>query len=451
MIGVRTKTAEQIGPDDIQSLIDSEVPEGQHIEFKGTLPAEDGSVDPWIRTEGKKGIGKYARNCLLEEVVAFANSYGGALILGIEESGSEPPVAIAINAIPHCADLVSRLRQAFRDCVEPQIPQVEIFSVEIKDDEGVIVIRVGQSRLAPHRVTPTHSCPIRRADRCEEMTMREIQDMTLNMSRGLERLNGQFAERANCFEDEFRHLFGPAKAFGVRVTGVPIGDEIRLNRVYRPRKIIDPLEEQWRRIYWAQDGEDPSELEVFPDINTIFWRPLLRAARADSSHFFVNKGHIGNHTAPDYNSYREVHCSGLVELAFVASKSFGGGYENYLPPNLPIALIANLIVQAVRVREFAGVPTVEYAIEVQVLAKGTSVTIGRAGQQFWDLVGTFGSGSVTFPRYPLGDIVEAFDLLSLFQRDFYNSLGRDIDNEEGSFSIENWGCQEESEVTEDSS
>ena len=71
--------------------------------------------------------------------------------------------------------------------------------------------------------------------------MREIQDMTLNVSRGLERLDGQFAERADRFEDEFRHLFRPAKAFGVRVTGVPIGDEIRLDRVYSPHKIIESL------------------------------------------------------------------------------------------------------------------------------------------------------------------------------------------------------------------
>ena len=268
--------------------------------------------------------------------------------------------------------------------------------------------------------------------------MREIQDMTLNVSRGLERLDGQFAERANRFEDEFRHLLRPAKAFGVRVTGVPIGDEIRLNRVYSPHKIIEPLEEQWRRIFLAREGGEPSELEVFPDISTIYWRPLLRAARADSSNFFVNNGHSGNLSAPDYNSYREVHCSGLVELAFVASRTFAGEYENYLPPNLPIALIANLIVQAVRVREQAGIPTAEYAIEVQILAKGTKITVGRPGPQFGRPIGKFEPGSVTFPRYPLGDSVEALDLLNLFRRDLYNALGEDIDNGEDTFTIENW-------------
>lgn len=433
-----SKPADQIGPNDIQSLIDLEVPEGQHIEFKETLPAEEGSVDPWIRTNGKKGMGKYARDCLLEEVVAFANAYGGVLILGIEESSSEPPVATNLKPLPNCADLVGRLRQAFRDCVEPQIPRIEIFAVATNDDEGVVFIRVGKSQIAPHRVSPTRSCKMRRADRSEEMSMREIQDMTLNMSRGLERLGRQFADRENRFEQEFKHLLKPDKAFGVRVTGIPMGEEIRLDRVYRPSKIIDELEEEWRGIHLTRNGGEPSELEVYPDLSTIFWRPLLRAVRGDSSHFFVNKGHIGNLPAPNYNSYREVHCNGLVELAFVASKSFGEPYDEYLPPNVPIALIANLIVQAVRIREFAGTPTAEYAIEVQILAKGTTITVNRPGPQYGRQLGFYDSGSVSFPRYPLGDSHEALYLLNLFQRDLYNSLGIDIDNEENTFTIGNW-------------
>ena len=198
MISVLSKPLDQIGPGDLQELIDSEVPEGEQIEFKRSLRSKgDGTADRWL-THGD-GIGERARDQILEEAVAFANAYGGVLLLGIAESrGSEPKprVAAEISPIPRCADLAERLKLVFRDCVEPQIPRVEIVAVPTCGDGGVVVIRTGRSRMAPHRVEPTRKCPIRRSDRCEEMTMREIQDLTLNLSRGLERLERRLKQRS---------------------------------------------------------------------------------------------------------------------------------------------------------------------------------------------------------------------------------------------------------------
>ena len=441
MIEVLFKPAEQISSQDIRSLIDSQVPEGERIEYKRELP-ENGN-DDWIE-KGK--IGDKTKNKILKEAVAFANAYGGALLLGIDESRAKLPVAAKISPIPRCVELAERLKLVFRDRVEPQLIRPEIFAVPTDGDSGVIIIRVGgSSRLAPHRVTKTLVCPVRRQDRCEELSMREIQEMTLNVSRGLERLDKRLADREKHFEQEFRYLENPSKAFGVRVTAVPIGDDIWFERVYRSRKIVAELDESWRRIFLMQKGGTPSEFETFPPLKTIFWRPMLRAARADDTDFFANKG-VLNNLAPEYNSYREVHCDGLVELGFVASRSFSGSYENYLEPGMPLTLLANLIVQAVRLREQAGVPVAEYAIEVQILAKGTTITVGRPGPQYGRPVGEFDSGSVTFPRYPLGDSAEALDLLNLLRRDLYNALGEDIDTAEDTWTIEDWPHREADET-----
>ena len=219
MIEVLSKPADQIDAGDIQVLIDSEVPEAEQIEFKETLPARNGSVDPWMRGEG--GIGDKAKNELLEEVVAFTNAYGGALLLGIRESETKPVVAAEITPVPRCAELAERLRNVFRDCVEPQIPRIEIFAVRTKGHSGVVIFRVGRSRLAPHRVTTTLKCPVRRSDRCEGMSMREIQDMTLNVARGLERLERRLSERAERFSQEFDRLETPEDALGIRLTAAP--------------------------------------------------------------------------------------------------------------------------------------------------------------------------------------------------------------------------------------
>ena len=122
MIEVLSKPADQIGIDDIKALIASEVPEGEQIEFKESLPAKKQTLDPWIT--GKDEIGDPAKNKILEEVVAFANAHGGALLLGIKESDTKPPVAAKISPIPRCQDLAERLKLVFRDCVEPQLPDL---------------------------------------------------------------------------------------------------------------------------------------------------------------------------------------------------------------------------------------------------------------------------------------------------------------------------------------
>ena len=96
MIAVLTKPADRIGPGDIQALIAENVPESAQIEFKESLPAGKGKADAWLN--GDSGIGDHARNRILEEVVAFANAYGGALVLGIAEDGAKPPLAAILRA-----------------------------------------------------------------------------------------------------------------------------------------------------------------------------------------------------------------------------------------------------------------------------------------------------------------------------------------------------------------
>ena len=58
MIEVISKSADQISIGDIESLIDSQVPESEQIEFKESLPAKKGH-DPWL--EGKNQIGDRAK------------------------------------------------------------------------------------------------------------------------------------------------------------------------------------------------------------------------------------------------------------------------------------------------------------------------------------------------------------------------------------------------------
>ena len=108
-------------------------------------------------------------------------------------------------------------------------------------DNGVIVFRTGRSRRGPHRVKPTLKCPIRRDERCEALSMREIQDMPLNLSRGTEQLERRLRERSRKFGKEFKRLQTPDDAFRFRMTAVPVGDEIHFGSVYSGGDLVEEL------------------------------------------------------------------------------------------------------------------------------------------------------------------------------------------------------------------
>ena len=167
MIPVLSKPADQVDSDDIMSLVTSRIPEGEPVEFKRELPAKGGQ-DSWMVDQKK--IGQHAKDQILKEVVAFANAFGGVLVLGIEESSAVPRVAQDVHPVPRCVELAERFQLVFRDRVEPHLAHLEVFGVTTSGTEGVVVFRVPKSRRAPHRITRTWICPFdaqREARKCQ--------------------------------------------------------------------------------------------------------------------------------------------------------------------------------------------------------------------------------------------------------------------------------------------
>ena len=302
MIKLLSKPIDEISKNDIESLIEEEVPENDLLEYKRELPSQNGE-DPWMREQNK--IGGYAKIQLLEEVVAFANADGGMLLVGIEESAEIPDVAGEIRPVPQCIKLAKRLESVFRDCVEPILPMLEIRGIKTDDESGVVVIRVGKSRSAPHRVKQTRNCTIRRSTRCEKLSMREIQDLTLNTVRGLEGIQKKLDIRKKRFIEEFDRLETPQEAFGFRVTGVPFDDRTYVQKTYNERFILQELSFPQIKIK-RKAGEFNGILHQW--IEPSFpCRPVLRGARQQSGHF----------VKPVQDSaYVEIYENGLLEIGF---------------------------------------------------------------------------------------------------------------------------------------
>ena len=420
MISILSKPADQIGHADIQELIDSQVPEGDQIEFKESLPTDDGLSDRWV-THGDR-IGRRAKHTILEESVAFANAYSGALVLGIAESDSIPPVAEEIHPIPECADLAERLKLVFRDGVEPLIASLEIFSVPTNGESGVVIIRVGKSRMAPHRVEATRHCTIRRADRCERMSMREIQDLTLNLSRGSEHIRQRFAERARSFAQEFDRLESTGRGFGFRVTGVPVTDHIAFDQVYGVKALYRP----------------PLRISLFGSLGVSrppsdSWRPSLRATRSE---FMLTRD---SNRCIEYE-YEEVHCDGLVECGMVSN-------QREFETAIPVRYFAITAFWSDLVRQLVHAPWAEYALEFEVSVRGQSLPV-KLGYRYrsedgadcnkkqYNIVGELRQSILEFPTYSLAESSDLGRLVAIFERDFWNSIGVDFGLNENAFLIE---------------
>ena len=191
---MNSKPLDQITPEDISDLCARSAYESPVLEFKQELPGERGRPDPWI-TGGN--FTYYARDRLLREIVAFANAQGGTLILGIEETEDNPPRAAATQPIPRISDLAMRLEEAARACIDPRLPALQARGIEMDNaGRGVVIFRVTPSPSGPHRVASDGHAFIPRGASSVKMTMREIQDLTLDLARGAERLYELFAGRA---------------------------------------------------------------------------------------------------------------------------------------------------------------------------------------------------------------------------------------------------------------
>lgn len=130
------KPLTSIGKEDLQRLVDNQVPEGRTLEYKREAP-------------GNSDADKIK---FLRAVSGFANTDGGDLIYGVNEDDGIP---IAISGIPMgTVDQTKlRLEQLLQTNVEPRIPSVHLQSVQLNAENCALIIRTQRSWLKPHRIS----------------------------------------------------------------------------------------------------------------------------------------------------------------------------------------------------------------------------------------------------------------------------------------------------------
>jgi predicted HTH transcriptional regulator len=137
------KQFDQIGREDIESLVANKVKEGRTIEYKESLP---GNAD-----KDKKEF--------LADVSSFANAAGGDLLYGVvaerDAGGKTTGVLESVPGLPGLnADAeILRLDSMLQAGIGPRIAGVRIRTVEGFAGGPVLLLRVPKSYAAPHMVT----------------------------------------------------------------------------------------------------------------------------------------------------------------------------------------------------------------------------------------------------------------------------------------------------------
>ena len=140
---VINKQLELIELTDLERLVADGVREGKTIEYKR---------DFYLLDSPKPDFKVKQHEEMLKDISSFANTLGGDLIIGIEDSGAVPSAVCGFDVNDKEVDLLKRrILDVVQNNLDPRIG-LDIHSVAVDQDKHVFVIRIQKSLAAPHRV-----------------------------------------------------------------------------------------------------------------------------------------------------------------------------------------------------------------------------------------------------------------------------------------------------------
>lgn len=407
---------------DIEALIREEAEEGPRLELKRGLQANAGQVDPWMT--GSKKLGGPARDGLAKEIVALANAYGGAVVVGVDETEDHPKRARGPDPylIPHVVECAERMQQVLDTIIDPPLTVLEVRGIEEPGDTGcgVMVIRTAASTRAPHGHGRPPNAYMRRGSRSEPMTMRDLQATLFETRSRGERVTAILeSRRLELYKLRDR---GPRSIIIYREPYFPSGDAVwfrcTLVATENLRLRADDLSRQ--HVLLRPRPADHTAFGAGGFANG--WRPRLGGAENfDFAGKQFGRWFIGD--------------QGIVDAyGFVLLDEYRG-VERVFPPQLFPPVAMQVIALGERLRRIAKRPEVELAIECEFSVDGTANAM-PIGHAFADEVPVT-EGSIRMGPYSLGSIADWQATYDELERGIWHGLGLPI-RKPVTFELEQW-------------
>jgi len=182
--------------EDLQTLKDNQVPESHTLDYKRDFPTD-----------------REGRLSLAADVVAFANTRGGDLIIGVDESEGCIRDFAPISLSDRDASLLS-LQSALTDLIEPKVPGIHLAAVPMGTG-FIVIVRTPASFQAPHRVRKSGIFYARTSTGIDPMDITTLRSAFLQSSTAIEKAKEFRVRRVE--EMHLRPLPAPLprRAFGI--------------------------------------------------------------------------------------------------------------------------------------------------------------------------------------------------------------------------------------------
>lgn len=394
---------------DIEALIAAGREEDDTIEFKAQF--KGGSDYLNLNDKGKE----QALDAIAREAIAFLNTRGGDIVIGMKEASGAHPRAEAISPLTNAQESVERLARGLAAVIEPSQTNISVRAILNPEDAaaGVIVIRTRASMRAPHRSKRTLEALVRRGTESVSMAMDEIQDLTMYRARIRQ-------ERQDLLDKQFADF----------QTGEPSQNNLG-SRFFLIRAVFCPLAEQeisvddkmlealaFARAGFLDDSGARHENDVAFRRLTGSWRPILRGRMIEN----MDREKQADHTRIHYASMIAKE-SGMFIFDFASRVKQGDDY--YIHAEWVTGYLAH-VSASMRTIVSQNAYLLPGVARIGVHVNGPYKLV--TGQREWERSNSVQPQVAFLPDFP---VASADDLSSLFaqaQIDIMNVAGLDLSN-----------------------